>query len=281
MDSLPPFQVRVDTRARSCILDVRLALASLGPLLALRLAEELPVCLVPTLWQILDNTAYFDQDPQALYDDPLVSDGYPEGLVGRRALAQWERARSDPGLSAQGIYWAADALPQSSLPQEVDARVVRRLDGFAQALKRRFQEGRPDLKEALLAPLLDGGIETLALAAAMTRYRPLILTLAVPGSPEPPPLCRLLGLCQIPVRPLGADQAEAVRKVFTPLLTRTGVLDLLWAGLPLVLVHLVVPAGLDLAPAEENGDHESLDDSLDGPQDPWEGATALWWCPLP
>lgn len=281
MDSLPPFQVKVDARGWSCILDVRLALARLGPMLALRLAEELPVCLVPTLWDVLDNTVYFDADPDALYADPLVPEGYPAGCFGRPALAQWERARTEVGLSAQGIYWAAEALPQSSLPRAVDPGVVRRFDAFGQGLERRLQGARPDLKEAPPRPLLEGSIGALALAAAMTRYRPLILSLAAPEGEGPPPLCRLLALCGIPSRRLEPGQSRETRRVLAPLLARAGILDLIWAGLPLMILHLVVPGGLALGPAVDGADDgDLLDADAAEVGDGWQDATAFWY-PLP
>ena len=224
MDNLPPLQVTIDHRRWSCILDVRLALAPLGPMLALRLAEEVPVCLVPTLWDVLDNTAYFESDPQSLFADPLIPEGYPEGFFGRLALAQWDRARTDVGLSALGLYWAGDALHQSSLPKVVDPGVVHRFDAFGQALERRLQTARPELSSTLPSRLLDGSIGALALAAAMTRYRPLILSLAIPESDEPP-LGRLLGLCGIPSRRIDREQSHETRRMLAPLLVRTGVLE--------------------------------------------------------
>lgn len=281
MDTLPPLQVRVDRRGWSCILDVRLALVPLGPMLALRLAEELPVCLVPTLWDVLDNTACFESDPEALYGDPLIPEGYPAGFFGLPTLAQWERARTDLGFSALGIYWAGDALHQSSLPKGVDSGVVRRCDLFGEGLERRLQRARPELANGPPSRLLEGSIGALALAAAMTRYRPLILTLAVPGSDEPPPLGRLLGLCGIPSRRLSPGQSRETRRALAPLLARTGVMDLIWAGLPLVAMHLVVPGGLALGAAtDEADDVDLLDPSAADSRDGWEDAAAFWY-PLP
>jgi hypothetical protein len=280
VDSLPPLQVTLDRRGWSCILDVRLALAPLGPMLALRLAEELPVCLVPTLWEVLDNTAYFESDPQALFGDPLIPEGYPDGFFGRLALAQWERARTDVGLSALGIYWAGDALHQSSLPKVVDPGVLRRFDAFGQALERRLQVARPELASTPPSRLLEGSVGALALAAAMTRYRPLILSLAIPGIGEPP-LGRLLSLCGIPSRPLDRGQSRATRRALAPLLVRTGVLDLIWAGLPLVAMHLVAPGGLALGPTVECADPADaafqFDSGAEETDDGWQDAAAFWY----
>ena len=280
MDTLPPLQVRFDSRRWSCILDVRLALAPLGPMLALRLAEELPVCLVPTLWSVLDNTAWFDANPQALYSDPLMPEGYPAGFFGGPALAQWERARTELGLSALGIYWAGDALHQSSLPKEVDPGVVRRFNAFGQGLELRLHGVRPELNTAPPYPLVEGSIGAIALAAAMTRYRPLILSLALPETPGTPPLCRLLADCGIPCRRLEAGQSRESRCALAPLLARTGAMDLIWAGLSLIAVHLVVPWGLTLGrvdPDPDMEDEDLLDPTVAHAEDGWQDATAFWY----
>jgi hypothetical protein len=280
MDSLSPLQVTVARRGWSFILDVRLALAPLGPMLAMRLAEELPVCLVPTLWNVLDNTAYFDSDPNALYGDPLVPEGYPAGFFDRPALAQWERARNAAALSSQGVFWVGEALPQSSLPKEVDAGVVRRFDAFGQGLDLRLQRVRPELKTAPPYPLVEGSVGAIALAAAMTRYRPLVLSLALPGSPDAPPLCRLLADCGIPCRRLEAGQSRESRRALAPLLARTGALDLIWAGLPLIAVHLVVPWGLTLGRVDADPDMEDedlLDPGSADAGDGWQDAAAFWY----
>ncbi len=285
MDSLPPLQLSLVRRGWSCILDVRLALAPLGPLLALRLAEELPVCMGPTMWEMLDQTAYFAADPEAMFTDPLLPEGYPRGFFDGPALAQWERTRELEGLSSRGIYWAADALAQSSFPKEVDALVLRRFDAFGERLEVRLHEARPELRAVASLPLMEGSISALALAAAMTRYRPRVLSLSAPDPTEPPPLCRLLTQCGIPARRLDEDESRGTRQALAPLLVHTGVMDLLWAGLPVIAVHLVVPRGLDLMPAAEEPEHLGQLDLTDE-ADPaaggwdWQDASAYWY-PLP
>lgn len=271
MNPLPPLQVTVDARGWSCILDVRLALARLGPTLALRLAEEARVCLVPTLWDVLDNTAYFEADPEALGSDPLAPELDPALGFDPHALTQWDKARTDQGLAALRIYWAGDALHVSSLPKDVDAEVVRRFDRLGEWLEGRLVRARPDLASTRPARLLEGSIGALALAAAMTRYRPLILTLAPAPDGSMPALCRVLDLCGIPTRRLSLEESRETRGQLAPLLARCGVLDLLWAGLPLVALHLVAPRALLMEGAED-----TEPDVREG-DDGWQGAAAFWY----
>ncbi|MEY6431830.1 hypothetical protein ABC977_05330 [Thioalkalicoccus limnaeus] len=272
MGPLPPFQVTVDSKGWLCVLDIRLALATQGPMLALRLAEELRVCLVPRLWSILDNTAHYQRCPADLLTDPFASS--PGRAPDPRALAQWERVRLDLGLSAVKLYWAGDAMHESRLPKEVDAEVIERFERLGAALERRLLHVSPDMEPAL--PLLGGAMDATALAAAMARYRPLILTLAEPDQGVPA-LASLLATCGIESHEVGAVASQPLRRLLTPVLARSGVLELCWTGLDLTFVHLVAPrAFLPEIPGEPAPDlgADRLSDSAD---DLWQDATAFWY----
>jgi hypothetical protein len=269
MHSLPPLQVTVDTRGWSVILDVRLALHRLGPMLALRLAEELRVFLVPALWEVLDNTVFYEQNPRRLTDDNL---GYTQAVAGPSgALEQWETARLELGLSALRVFWAGDALHDSSLPKDMDAGVAGRFDRLARSLSQRLEHARPDLEAGW--PLLDGSRDAAALSAAMMRYRPLILTLA-DSQGGTPALCRLLSVCGVPCRNVESD-AIHMRACLNPILARSGSLELGWDGLRLAVVHLVTPRTLLMSPLSGE-EHLLLDDEGDGP-DGWQEAAAYWY----
>lgn len=273
MSVIPPLQVTVDVKDWSCILDVRLALSRYGLMLALRLAEELKVYLVPALWAVLDNTAYYERHPGYLAGDPLLSAGPLAGGECGMALAQWETARLELGLSALRVYWAGDALHESSLPKEVDAGAVGRFERLAEGLERRLADARPELESG--HPLLDGSRDAAALAAAMARYRPIILTLGGESHDAEPPLCRLLQACGIPCRGLEAERAGGSRAYLMPLLARCGVLELTWAGLHLAAVHLVTPRTFLMPPLSgEASDPPALDAAA---EDWWQDAAAFWY----
>jgi hypothetical protein len=272
MSSLPALQVTVDSRRWTCILDVRLALAKHGPTLALRLADELRVCLVPTLWDVLDNTSYFDAHPEALYSDPLGIEDSSERAIDARSLRQWERARTELGPSALPLFWAGEMLSESALPKDMDSGVIDRFDLFGENLEQILLAASPDSAEGEVSRLLDGGMAALALAAAMTHYRPVVLTVAAETPDDTPPLCRLLEHCGLTAHRLTSVQSSTSREFWAPMLVRCGALELLWAGLPLVALHLVVP-GASIPPAEDDMPAELV-------TDPWQGTTAFWY-PLP
>lgn len=268
-------QVKIDSKGWSCILDVRLALARYGAELALRLADEMRVCLVPTLWDILDNSSYYRARPDALALDPLVPQAPTTESPDLDTLRQWELTRATPGLAARSIHWAGDTLYESSLPDNVDAGVIARFDHYGQSLEQRLLRARPELGEQGPSRLLEGSVGALALAAAMAPYRPLVLTLTSAIDDGPPPLCQLLEWSGIRCRGLDAAESAAARAYLQPLLVRSSSIELLWAGLPLLVLHLVVPGAWSVLIGE--------DDALSGDIpaiDAWDGAVAFYWSPI-
>lgn len=275
MGPLPQLQVTVDAKGWSCILDMRLALDRRGPMFALRLAEELRVFLVPSLWQVLDNTTFYDRHPGRLYGDPLDCGESSPGAVAPvldngGALTQWETARLELGLSALRVYWAGDAVHESSLPKDVDPGVVTRFERLAETLSRRMTNAHPDLETGW--PLLEGARDASALAMALARYRPVIFTLGGDGEPA---LIHLLRSCNIHCQALDTGQALHQRNYLAPLLARCGGLELTWAGLPIVAVHLVAPAAFLMSPVSEDVDEPTVLGQID--TDWLQGATAHWY----
>ncbi|WP_373510179.1 hypothetical protein [Thiocapsa sp.] len=130
----------------------------------------------------------------------------------------------------------------------------------------------------LALPLVGGALDAAALAAAMSRYRPLILTLAEPSG-DPPAICRLLAADGIDCRELNPVQSDPLRRELTPLLARSGALELCWTGLDLAVVHLVVPCPfLGDALADRRPDLEALvDTGDDGDGDVWQDARVFWY----
>lgn len=265
---LPPLQVSVDVRSWSVILDVRLALHRLGLMMATRLAEELRVFLVPTLWEVLDNTAYLNHHPERLSEGDRSGTEVEAGV----ALAQWERARVELGLSALNIFWAGDALHESSLPKDMDPGLSERFSYLAEGLTR-YMGDESDGQE-IAWPLHEGSRDAAALAAAMIRYRPVILTLC-DHAQEPPQLCKLLHKSGLQCRQVTAIESQPVCDYLRPVLARSGVLELAWDGLQLALVHLVAPQALLMSPSEE-ADADPYTSRVEKP-DPWCGASAYWY----
>jgi hypothetical protein len=196
-------------------------------------------------------------------------------MLDPHALTQWERARLDLGLPALRLYWAGDALHDSFLPKDVDAQVIERFERFGMDLEQRLLETDPDLEPAL--PLVGGALDAAALAAAMSRYRPLILTLAEPNG-KAPALCRMLAACGIDCHDVEPAQSGPLRRQLTPLLARSGALELCWTGLDLAVVHLVAPrAFLSDSLGEPEPDLKSSVETGDEAEDVWQDASAFWY----
>lgn len=194
-------------------------------------------------------------------------------MLDPHVLTQWERARLDLGLPALRLYWAGDALHESFMPTDVDAQVIERFERFGIDLEERLLGTAPDLELELALPLVGG-----ALDAAMSRYRPLILTLAEPRG-DPPAICRLLAVGGIDCRELNPIQSHPLRQELTPLLARSGALELCWTGVDLAVVHLVVPrAFLGDALTDRTPDLEAVADPRDdGDADVWQDARVFWY----
>lgn len=265
---MPPLQVTVDARGWSVILDVRLSLHRLGLMMATRLAEELRVFLVPTLWEILDNTAYLDRHPERIAQESGSESEQEAGL----ALAQWERARYEFGLSALNIFWAGDALHESSLPKDMDPGLSERFNSLAEGLTKRI--GPAWQAHEIGWPLHEGSRDAAALAAAMSRYRPVILTLCEKPD-DPPAICRLLQDGGIRCRNITDQESRSMRDYFRPLLARSGVQELAWDGLHLALVHAVVPQAL-LMPTGKVDESNPFAHHSTG-LDLWSTASVYWY----
>ena len=74
-------------------------------------------------------------------------------------------------------------------------------------------------------------------------------------------------------------QSDPLRRELTPLLARSGALELCWTGLDLAVVHLVVPrAFLGDALTDRTPDLESVAEPGDeGDNDVWQDARVFWY----
>ena len=281
---LPPLVVSVDTKRRSFVLDLPLALSPFGLLLTLRLAQYVNVWLARALWDILDNSRYFLSHRQMVPGIGPVDDGDGEAAADRLALAlnQWQAARTDADLSGLKLYWTGDATKESMLPEDCDADLVGRFEFLAASLEEFERLAAAGCGRESAA--FDHVRDTTALAVALMSRQPLVLTLAdgAAGSGEPP-YCkslRALGIrCE---RIADAHRDVVMAEEWRELITRSGVIDLLWAGLDLVSVHLVAPnalvVGRDLpllhASNSIDVSHVDVAQGMDGP---WTGAAAFWY----
>jgi len=274
MTSLPPLSVTVATRRCSCVLDTGLALSRLGLLLAQRLGEELNLWLVRELWQILDNTEFYLANPEL-----LMPSGH-EGRLLRDIFTQWEWARIATDLAGMKLYWLGDAMYESLFPPGIDPSIVYRYESLAAALEERGAAGEADCRaEAMENSFRDAA----ALAAALIPHKGFMLTRLHredgDGAAPEPAICAYLR-SRLDYRPVRIEGHNPfLNDYLLPIFVRTGIAELLWAGLELAAVHLVAPKAV-VMPAPER-EEELFSRGLDGRSpnrnDPWTDAECFWY----
>jgi hypothetical protein len=280
---IPPLDVNVSTRRRSCILDVPLALSPWGLLFTVRVAQELNVWLVRTLWHILDNTRFYLDHPDLLVPASrrLVEVAQDGADSVPPTVAEWEQARLESDLLGLNVFWAGDARHESLLPKGMDSHLVERFEQVAEELDLLWTDRGEDSGD--YDPLRDCHRDAAALAMALTRYAPMVLTVRGDGAAgtveEAPPFCRYLEECGIrTARVDGASPIRDVKANLAGIFARTGAAELFWAGLDLAIVHLVAPHALMIG----RSDDEPIADDPSGamrnvPPHARDGATAWWW----
>ena len=282
------------------MLDSDLALHELGLLLASRICNEFDLWLVREFWEILDSTEAYLEHPEWLRPSASSSRG-PEGNTQHKAdltgiFAQWETWRLERDLAGLKFYWIGDAMRESLLPKDIENNVVHRYQVLASSLDARIARlnlptaGKGIGNEPERRPydtLTECFRDAVALAAALTHQQGFILTHTgeerVSGKVDPKPaICRYLESWGIRCAPAANGKISMGAAYLAPILTGTGVCELLWAGLNLSAVHLVVPKATIIPPAR-NDDGIYLEDfPLGEGKDPgdtdwWHNAGAFYY----
>jgi hypothetical protein len=275
MSSLPPLDVSVSSRKMSCILDGEFALSRQGLLFAVRLAQETNVWLFRAFWQTLDNSH--------LYALPAA-----ERQDRREARRQWEFARLGTHLAGL-CFFVGDAKHESLLPKEVENDLVERFESLSVELDG-LHRSEGDAETAY-DPVYECHRDTVALATALIRHRPIVFSLcARPGAGEAglpePAICTFLRQCGIDCRPVGHDRTMAsIRSYLQPIFARSGAAELLWDlakdGFTLAVLHIIAPHAL-VMPIETELDRRYGDEtefpSAAAEGSVWfRGASAYWW----
>ena len=283
MSSLPPsLSVTLSAEKRSCVLDASLALSRYGLLLAKRLGDEFNLWLVRELWHILDNTHTFRMHPELL----VPGTGSPGEHIDLDGLSQWEKVRYEKDLAGLKVCWLSDQIGDSLLPSGIDPDIFSRYEVLAASLEARKSRDKSNgnNEENVLAACFR---DAAALSVALTQYKSFILSLTRPRGKKPkapsfadePFLCAALKKWGIKSQPVCvAKQAQLEWEFIAPILSRTGISELMWAGMNPVAVHIFAPRA-SIMPTSINGDNEdvrSIND-LALPSIEKEVATADWW----
>jgi hypothetical protein len=281
---MPDVLIKLNQRRWPCIIEPTLALSPFGLPLVKQLGELLELWIVREFWHMLDYTDFYAQSPELLLG-PQVA-GLPSAEQANlnqqvmRSLQEWERLRLHVDPATRNINFLADVIGESCVPAGADSDLIWRWESLAQSL------------DGCLGEHLDKA-DTLTLAyrdlAALAAARPAcILTkssVAEQASQQPPAICTTLTDWGIPCRAIGAEDAIASleREQFRNVLVHAGLSKLLWAGLNLVVLHLVVPAAATLNISQDWLDEYPFTDSDDSTsiRQPsthlWEGAQGFWY----
>jgi hypothetical protein len=293
MSSLPPLDVNVSSRKISCVLDGELAMSRQGLLLALRLAEEANIWLFPALWRRLDNSQVYpiEQVGTAVADWPGPDETHKprrrEASPCTRAEQQWELTRLATDLAGLRFFFVGDARHESLLPKDVGTGLVDRFESLAAELDTLYR-GRGEA-EPVYDPVYECNRDTIALATALIRYRPIVLSKSSRGGKEEdagPAVCNFLRCCGIACRPAARDGTlNSIRGYLQPIFARSGVAELLWDlqqdGGELVILHIIAPHAVVMPiEAELNrryGEGNEFAPVADEIASCFSGASAYWW----
>ncbi len=284
---LPDLSISMTQRRWSCVLDPTLTLSDYGLLLVKQLGELMELWVVREFWHILDNTQFYRQQPELIIESEETERSqatyelFSQQII--RALKEWERLRTTTDRGSWNINFLADVLGESCVPVGTDSGIIWRWESLAQSLDRQLDEPL-----AIANPLTLAYRDLAALAAA----RPAcVLTYRLSEEVEknlPPRLCKTLEAWQIPCREIALNDSLAMleRDQFRQILIQAGLSKLLWAGLDLVILHLIVPASATLSPTFDEDWAEDLRFSEDAIEvsehtaveaELWQGAQGFWY----
>jgi hypothetical protein len=287
--AIPDLNITVSQKRWACVLDPTLALSRYGLPLVKQLGGVLELWVGRELWNILDNTHFYLEQPESLLLDRLTPISMTtqdrvriQEIVG--ALREWERIRMETDLSDLKLFWIGDRLGESLLPPETDSEIVWRYESLAEPLAY-SQEGCLPANEVLWSAFRD----VVALAAA--RGSAFILTQLPEGvtTNSSPVICNALDAWGIPCKAIPAQDPWVAleRDYLRRLLVQEGLAKLFWGGLRLVVLHLLIPSATnalsnsDIVSSEELFFAEDTDVDLAERQkraiNLWESAQAFWY----
>lgn len=186
-------------------------------------------------------------------------------------------------MAGLNIFWLGDKPQESFLPKDADFDIFERWELVANLLD--TQTNQPQSQDYIL-PLAfrDTMALTISLGSAF------ILTYQAPSEYSeqnfPPEICRALETWGIPCQYLTAqDSMIAIeRDYWHHLLIRTDTAKLLWAGVRLVILHLLVPVvpGLYKQTEQLHTSSFTLLQNLSGNplnsfSSAWSGAKGFWY----
>jgi len=199
-----------------------------------------------------------------------------------QVLKNWETVRAKTPPTHLKLFWMGDRPGESFLPNSTDLQLMERWEALARSLdERSLQQSLPS---NLLTPTFR---DTAALAAVLGSA--FILTYQPSGDDgeqanKPPEICLVLEQWGIPCQEIDPLDAIAAieRENLLQLMISTGLSKFLWAGLHLVVLHLVVPSAFTpYCKASHSWQihafSEKSEPALPCFTNVWEGAQGFWY----
>jgi hypothetical protein len=284
MNTLSPhLSITLSQRRWACVLDPNLLLSQYGLFLVQSLREVLELWIARELWHILDNPSFYLAQPELglSQTDLGLSSELPTIAQQKRVqmLKGWESLRIETPVRDLNLFWIGDRPTDSFLPNGTHPYLTEHWEVLARSLDQRLQE--QSLSCHMMVPAFR---DTAALAAVLGSA--FILTYQPVEECEkntPPQICQVLEQWGIPCQQI--DSLDAIadieRKNLLQLMISTGFSKFLWAGLHLVVLHLVVPSAFRMGGATQSswctpfGNEAENLEAL--PLNFWEGAKGFWY----
>jgi hypothetical protein len=271
-------------RRGSCVLDPSLFLSQYSLSLVQSLGATLELWVARELWHILDNPNFYLQQSESILPHTVLKQPLETKTVTQQPIIQglknWASIRAETYPANLNLFWIGDSPGESFLPSESDPQLMERWEALACSLDQRLTQ------QSITSNMLVSAVrDTAALAAALGSA--FILTSQLADSHQStrssPEICLRLEQWGIPCRQIDPLDAIATieREALLKLIISTGFSKFLWAGLHLVVLHLVVPSDftnpgkIQLPRTVYSCDEASdLEASL---LNSWEGAQGFWY----
>jgi hypothetical protein len=292
MASLSPnLSMPVNQRRGSCVLDPNLILSQYGWSLVQSLGTTLELWVARELWHIVDNPISYLQRPESILPHTVLKKSSKAQAVTSqqviRGLKNWASIRAGTYPANLNLFWVGDSPRESFFPSETDPQLMERWEALANSLDTRL------IQQSITSHVLAAAIrDTAALAAALEpafilTYQPTHQPTDQPAdnhesTHSSPEICLTLEQWGIPCRQIDPLDAIATieREALLQLIIATGFSKFLWAGLHLVVLHLVVPSATSYDKIQLPETIYSFNEASDleaSLLNCWEGAQGFWY----
>ncbi|MCX7595227.1 MAG: hypothetical protein N2235_16000 [Fischerella sp.] len=179
------------------------------------------------------------------------------------------------------LFWIGDRPSESFLPRSADPQIRDRWESLTRSLDTCLNRNAV-AGDILISAFRDTAALAVALRTAfILTYQPLQNN----STDRSPGICAALASWGIPCQQINPLDAIATieRDNLRRLIVQAGLSKLLWAGLHLVVLHLVMPSTFGLcdriAPAPDNGSPDMHDHAEQAilTTNPWQEAQGFWY----